>query len=542
MSLPNQTEQVGDHNVLRYVTKIPMGYGGGVCMSFLGMSLYTIAQVTYRNVFVARNTAIAGGNLTWRGWSRDLKGIHLGGLSVHTEDTVWNRDDKLSCFPSIPGFDTCQKFDIHNITVTQNTATRVGGIFLSRPDAIAVSCDLGEKKWMATRDAHSANLTAQLLPYCTRVEANNNADGSDSQSQMGTNAVALRIERGLDRLAGMVSGETLSAPCRQDATENKCPLHIEIKDAFNQTIRAPIDDAGLDLTLESDAIIGDLKYTASDGVASISNTRAWGINTTDTLTVFSQRDPNMDIRLQFSTRECYPGEIAQRNVCYRCPVEQYGFHSTSGTCQGCELHAHCSGGSALIPDDGYWHATPFSPVMRKCIHLEACRYDGRAEILGLFSKDPVALQEKLDSLNAHIAEEGPEPAVDLAYPQCSEGYKGPLCGSCRNGYGHSYTGECESCPKNADTNGLFIFLIALWLFVFIGINCVVSLASIKSHVERVKLETRPATSSFREKGGHRDSPAPETVTIAELLESARPCAILWISVYLSMSFRYFLNW
>ena len=454
---------------------------------------------------------------------------------------MWNRDDKLSCFPSIPGFDTCQKFDIRNITVTRNTAKRVGGIFLTRPDAISVSCALDEKKWMANRDAHSANLTAQLLPYCARVDANNNADGSDSQAQLGTNAVALHVEKGVNRLADLVSGSILTVPCPQDATENKCPLRIEVKDAFNQTIGTPIFDAGLDLTLESDAIIGDLKYAATNGVVTISNTRAWGINTTGTLTIFSQRDPSIGIRLQFSTRGCYPGEIAQIDVCKRCSIEQYGFDSTLGTCQGCETHAHCSGGAVLIPDDGYWHSTPFSPVFRKCIHLEACRYDGRAEILDLFYKDPVALQGKLERLNAYMAEEGHEPDDALAYPQCSEGYKGPLCGSCRGGYGHSYTGECESCPKKEDMNGLRIFLIALWLLVFIGVNCAISLASMKSRVERVKLEVRPASSSFREKRGNRDSPAPETVSIAELLESARACTSFRFGVCMSMLCRYCLN-
>ena len=424
---------------------------------------------------------------------------------------------------------SCQKFDVYNITIANNAAVRGGGVFSTSTVSVAVSCSPGHPRWIAGQHAVALRSPAeQLKPFCLNMINNTNLDTTASQSQAGTNVAYLHAEGGIRQLAQVASGEVLCVASKKEASECDTPLRIMVKDVFNQTIGGAIDDASLELTLESDAVIGDLRYEAVDGVAVINNTKAYGIDRSSTLKIFSQRDPKIKIELQMYVRGCHPGEFEQGNVCNKCPIDQYGFNSTLNKCQSCEVNGKCSGEAVLVPTDGYWHSTPFSPVLRKCIQSVACSYAERSEQLTLYYKDLTKVQEDLEQLDEHIGRGSPEPDFSESYAQCAAGYEGFLCGSCQLGHGHSYTGKCESCQKEEAMNSLFVFLGMSWLLLLIGINCAITLTTMHSRVELVKYELQSlsanASNGLRSSGILRNGQV-HPIETSEIEGAFHPCSV-----------------
>ena len=414
-------------------------------------------------------------------------------------DLFWNKNRTkriASCFPHAIGFDSCQKFELHHVNVTRNKAQFAGGVYLSNPKGIVAACGPLEEACYAEEIFLAANASTGSSVCCVNVEGNTDETGAPSDA--GTRAVALHIEGGSNRLKRNASGDLLEMPC-PDASNASCSqkLRVHVKDIFNNTITKGTEDASLEIGLMSHDIVGDSRYKAVNGIAFIDNTKAWGISLNSTLTIVSDRDHSINVTLLLTTRECYPGEIASAEVCDECPADQYSFFPFREKCQGCETNAECPGGAVLIPAKGYWHSTPFSPVFHECIHAEACRCEERRKRLTEFYNDTSALSAILDQMNT--SDDGQKSGdPDLAdYQQCSEGYEGPLCGSCQDGYGHSYNGECKKCPEEKSKTGSRLFLTVLWLFVLIGINCTVTLMSTGARVALVKYETRLAARNDR---------------------------------------------
>ena len=382
------------------------------------------------------------------------------------------------------------------MTIVRNRADYAGGIFSTIADGITVSCGYGNE----TREGYGTliqrkNETRPLRPYCSDIYQNAFLDGRKTGgANAGTRAVYLSVEGHDGPLKKVASGDRLVLPCG-DGKNESCSreIRIAVKDAFNQTIVRGIEDAHLELALISDSITGDLRYTAVDGIAVINNTNAWGINISSTMTIVSERDRSVKVEIKFATRGCFPGEIDHGHVCRVCPPDQYGFIHSLQKCEACESNARCTGRAALLPDNGYWHSTPFSPVLRQCIHKRACAYQGRESKLDAYYNDEVKLSEDLARLDAYIEGGDEEPSFP-DYNQCKEGYGGLLCGSCQTGYGHSFTGECIKCPDSGTTKGFLIFLTSVWQFLLIGVNCAITLSSMRSRVLLVEHERTSAKS------------------------------------------------
>lgn len=57
-----------------------------------------------------------------------------------------------------------------------------------------------------------------------------------------------------------------------------------------------------------------------------------------------------------------------------------------GNCRTCPTNAVCPGGASVLPRLGYWHSSPTSIQMHKCVHADAClgpavlRVDGEAVV------------------------------------------------------------------------------------------------------------------------------------------------------------------
>ena len=478
--------------VVNIFTTVLEGHGGGIALSLIEVRPSSIVQILFQNLVIEGNEAVVGG-MSHTGWYTFIHTSSAGGMSADMTGPYWNSDDRPTCASIIVGFELCQKFEVHNVTVANNKAEFAGGVYVSHRDGIVASCGPEKERFTASDHASAVTGTDVASRYCVKIQGNSRVDGKLDTAEAATRAVQLHVEGGSQWLKRVASGEALALPC-QDRPNSSCsvPLRIVVKDAFNQTIDGGIEDANLDVSIISDDIVGDQRYSAVKGIVTIDNTQAWGINRNSIMTIASQRDSSISVDLHLSTRECYPGEIEHDDVCNACPTDQYSFLPSRMKCESCEENAECAGGAVLLPTEGYWHSTPFSPVFHKCAYFTACHYDRRREKLMQFYEDPEGIARQLDRLDRYLENnEMGEPDFS-DYKQCDEGYGGPLCGSCQQGYGHSYTGECEACPERRSAARLRFFFIIVFLFFVVGTNCIITLVSSRARVTLAKHEMKTA--------------------------------------------------
>eukprot|EP00210_Caulerpa_lentillifera_P003084 g2946.t1 len=472
--------------VFAQLSSFPEGYGGGFLIETADLGAYTIAEVLFENITMTGNEARVGG---------------AGYLSGHV--AFWNAVPSLSCFPAFFMLDSCQRLLFQNVSVSGNQAEYAGGLFVSKPETVMLTCNMNVAgrnttllKAMQMRLQGQNHSTSFNESYCTEIHSNLISDGESIEgADVGSSVASLHLVNFTQTLRTVASGERITMPC-EDEDDSECQryLTVAIKDAFNQTIHHGTEDANLDLTLSSSSVIGDLRYTATNGTVKINNTSAWGINITSAeLTIQATANPSMKVTVNFTTRPCIIGEHIHESLCSPCPPDQYGFDPLQNSCAPCEENAICKGKTVLVPIDGYWHSTPFSPQFHPCVYPEACTFDDRTENLVSFHEDWTQLQRLLSELELYNIGEAELPDFSV-YQQCAEGYEGVLCGSCAQGYGHGLTGECAECPNERDSIILTVAFF-LWIFLIIGVNALTTLLSARARIELVRFELKKMTSS-----------------------------------------------
>ncbi|GMH38879.1 hypothetical protein BSKO_06777 [Bryopsis sp. KO-2023] len=148
----------------------------------------------------------------------------------------------------------------------------------------------------------------------------------------------------------------------------------------------------------------------------------------------------VNVTMLVEIRECVIGEVSREDGlrCERCADDFFSFDVTDENCGQCpEETAKCSGG-ALAPLDGFWHSGPRSSQLHACLTEEACTYPNRTNILFAYNSTG-------------------------DYPQCAEGYRDILCGSCDTSHGKSRF-ECTACEGSV-RGGLGIGAVMLALAV-----------------------------------------------------------------------------
>tara|TARA_B100000482_G_scaffold78601_1_gene55853 strand:- start:1741 stop:4887 length:3147 start_codon:yes stop_codon:yes gene_type:complete len=113
--------------------------------------------------------------------------------------------------------------------------------------------------------------------------------------------------------------------------------------------------------------------------------------------------------------------------CSPCTDDTFNFDGVA--CTACPLGGKCDGGSSLDARAGWWRSGVFSKMLFACPMHSACM-----------------------------------PGNKTASDACAEGYEGPVCGICSNGY-RSYGGACIPC--NISTSMLFPSLGVLGFTAFL---------------------------------------------------------------------------
>lgn len=180
--------------------------------------------------------------------------------------------------------------------------------------------------------------------------------------------------------------------CNGEKNETCRGYTVLILDQFQQKITGGNPAAELEINVESESLNGNTRYTAKNGIVNVNQVK--GITSKDkrnpetphTIRFFALDNPNLVTETKFFFRDCRPGEVSDDLVCRLCTENYYSF-KPSVNCLQCEVHANCTGGATLIPEDGYWHSTPFSPLFHECLVEDACKYSGRYDSLYAFYND-----------------------------------------------------------------------------------------------------------------------------------------------------------
>lgn len=194
-------------------------------------------------------------------------------------------------------------------------------------------------------------------------------------------------------------------------------------------------------------------------------------------------DVIQSIETKVTIRDCILGERYNSGgfICEKCPIGTFTVYKDVSKCEACLAHALCTGNASWIPDDGYWHSSPLSIIMLKCFNEEACTYKNRARILE--KKRDARLEDFL-----HRFEESENLTfTNDEYPQCEDGYEGPLCGSCQLGYGQANGKRCLRCRSRSAAIAIILF-IALWQLFLISFTIRSALVSIRDMNQLIMIQ------------------------------------------------------
>jgi hypothetical protein len=163
------------------------------------------------------------------------------------------------------------------------------------------------------------------------------------------------------------------------------------------------------------------------------------------LQMYAPDYPDVPPREVFVTiRDCITGETRTDVGCTRCPTNQHSFQA-GPNCTLCNPNAICDGGAVFVPKKGYWHSAFNSSNVQPCPNRKACQSE-RAPL--------VAYQASQNCAGRGLV---------FQTLQCSRGYGGYLCGSCRKeqGYGLGAYLRCSKCmSRGASVTVLLLMAIA----------------------------------------------------------------------------------
>lgn len=402
-----------------------------------------------------------------------------GGVYISIDTANWDVRSTNTCSLTASHLEACRGVTFREVIVEDNVATMGGGgAFVSDPNYVDCTCDKQNTNVVSLKDVidtlllnrRNLNVTTDL--YCTQFVDNSVEDRGIYGPHVATSAFSIELDSPLQPFQGINSGD----PNQTSSSEEPFEYVLLVKDAFDQQITGGRHEAQLEVSVESNLITGQSRYGGEGGRIIINATRVIAIasegmpdgSKQHNLTFRSISNPDLFVTTNFTFRSCYAGEVWQSATCSECPSNYFSFgvgeeeerdeRETEEVCLPCPEHANCTGGADLSPEEGYWHATPFSPHFHKCLVNDACKYDNRQENLTAFYANLSSLKPSTDVLN------------NTMYRQCKDGYKSRLCASCDEGYGRLSDGECISCDSRKAVTIVLIVILTFWIGILVAIE------------------------------------------------------------------------
>eukprot|EP00210_Caulerpa_lentillifera_P007341 g7017.t1 len=453
------TATLSDQSLLDPIGSTPChpGGGGAICFVLSGISNRIPVSIQVVNSYFQNNSASVG-----------------GGLFLSTDEMVdWTRDCPSVGQTSSSSLTTnpCRTIQLRNLTFIDNFASRTGGgIFASNLTQVQYSSAAVEVSTDLYRPLSNSTLSENMGPNLV-------GDGGYGPN-IASMATGLRVRHPvLDPRTGLLISNQSSGQ------SNPLPLiRIEILDQLNQLVSAGIQDSELRVRVRARSPVngasitsGQIDAVAESGIATFSALALLASAGIYQLEFVPQRQSIQRTTGRVEIRSCLLGEMNNTAgfVCETCGFESFSFDTEKGSCDSCPVHAQCVEGASLVPLPKYWHSSPFSTIMHECFHQDACNYESR--INKLEEQHLLNRHEFFDRIQAN---EGVPVFTNDEYPQCADGYEGPLCGACEEGYGRTDGKTCEKCASRSGTASV-VFLLAIWQFALLLITIRSALTSMR---------------------------------------------------------------
>jgi predicted outer membrane repeat protein len=313
-----------------------------------------------------------------------------------------------------------------------NIATAGGAI-----EALAASLNISQTVFISNKAQEAGGgifWTDSILHMANNTFINNTATfGPD----YATSPKALLITNPQDFIQKQSSGSEMSADVR-----------IVAIDYYHQQIHL---SQYLDQIYRSAIIVAQTvdRYSSISGVTIQSLDVIKGYTIFSNLTVTLTPASNVTLEFSFqgsssvdsalltiSFRECQSGEIqtaisTTQAICSQCPEGYYSFDPDDPTCSPCPDHAYCPGGDVVDVQKGYWRQCQDCHEIKQCKSTRACQ--GGTDVT----------------------------------TQCHEGYHGPLCDVCSDGYFRSGSDTCVSCGQGTSYIEIIFAVLLLLAIIFI---------------------------------------------------------------------------
>ena len=121
-----------------------------------------------------------------------------------------------------------------------------------------------------------------------------------------------------------------------------------------------------------------------------------------------------NISIIVNVEDCSIGQVASSGgLCADCSTTSYNVGNTD-TCNPCPENANCTS-RVILPADGYWHITPCSVKIQRCLTAHACKFEKRSEKLQKLTKELTS------------CDFDPKFIKNYAETQCTKVFTVPLC-------------------------------------------------------------------------------------------------------------------
>ena len=284
----------------------------------------------------------------------------------------------------------CSVILIIDTQFERNNAISVGGaIFASRLEGIRFQCNTSSKNDNLTfLEEEDWNSLRRVTPDETLCPAwRNNSAGIYGQV-VGTFAkMAKMTVEYHGKKTEVLSGEGYEAP-NYVGGDQLPTVTVELLDELKQGPAIVYYGGEVSATLSSSEgfQVGNVSLPVEGQTASFPRMIGFGLPGTYNMTIKFvnryAREITGPLTITVHVRNCTIGEVpvGETKICSNCSTSAYNFDPEAEECQPCPENSNCMT-RVIIPNAGYWHATPCSVNIARCLTSHACKFDNRLERL-----------------------------------------------------------------------------------------------------------------------------------------------------------------
>ena len=450
--------------------KVDDSYGGGGGALSITRSRRRRSAIQLQKSRIVNNSARIGGEST--------KSCTDGAISLDCFVGGLSLDDSNDCSKN-----GCTAIAIIDTQFKGNNASLVGGaIFANRLESIGFQCNSSsENDNLTFLDEKDWNSLRRVTPDEALCPSWRNNSAFRYGQVVGTYAKMAKMTVEYEgKETEVLSGEGYEVPDYVGGSQLPT-MAVEFLDELKQGPATVNTHHGISAVLSTSEgfQVGNVSLPARGRKASFPGMIGFGLPGIYNMSIRFIQDNSRDVTdidpliITVHVRNCTIGEVpvGKTKICNNCSTSAYNFDPEAEECQPCPKNGNCTT-RVVIPNAGYWHATPCSVNISRCLTSYACKFDNRLERLTNLTRNMKNCTVNTTTIEEYQQKQCVE-ARDQSHIRSAEpcsliqGHTGPLCGACNTSYGSSLSSGCEKCPTTFG-NVMIICVAAVILLVLSG--------------------------------------------------------------------------